>query len=79
MATVPEIAGRAVFAGGAVTGVITAVGDELADWEPTLLVAVTSISSVEPTSAALAVYVSVVAPVIAERPTRACHSAPTDS
>ena len=55
----PEIAGGAVFAGG--TAATTAVGAEVARVEMSL-VAVTTTTNVEPTSAETSVYVADVAP-----------------
>ena len=56
----PEIVGTAVFAGASAATIPVAA--ETAEPVPALLVAVTETTSVEPTSAGVAVYVDAVAP-----------------
>ena len=61
---VPLIVGSAVLLGATGAGATTAVGSELALLEPALFVAVTTTRIVKPTSAASAVYVFDVAPLM---------------
>src|SRR6185295_12118152 len=70
---VPVIAGSAVFVGAA-SAVTTAVCADVAEAEPTALVAVTTTRSVRPTSLAFTTYVEEVAPPIGEHvAVQLCH------
>src|SRR5438094_380107 len=74
---IPEIAGGAVSAGGIATATTTALGVLAAEVEPTELVAVTTTTIVEPTSAEVSASVVLVAPAMsaqfAPAESQRCH------